>query len=107
MSADVSHTAIHIELLGKEFNFAALPPQTPPELHRLTDRSGVFLTAEGGAAPGSRKVAVATGPSRCPGSPVPAYVVVSPSLDTSRSRWFLESATSSRPSESTVVLCGL
>ena len=46
------HTAIYLELLDIELNFAALPPcgSTPAAMRRLTPRSGVFVTPRGGAA---------------------------------------------------------
>ena len=48
----VFHTAIYLELLDIELNFAALPPcgSTPAAMRRLTPRSGVFVTPRGGAA---------------------------------------------------------
>ena len=46
------HTAVYLELLDVELNFAALPPRggTPAAMRRLTPRSGVFVTRRGGAA---------------------------------------------------------
>jgi hypothetical protein len=48
----VFHTAIYLELLDIELNFAALPPcgSAPAAMRRLTSRSGVFVTPRGGAA---------------------------------------------------------
>ena len=48
----VFHTAIYLELLDIELNFAALPPcgSAPAAMRRLTPRSGIFVAPRGGAA---------------------------------------------------------